>query len=117
MGLASFTIDVDELGHGHIELNGQEVAEQVAELQVRTRPGEPTIVVVRQVVGATQIDGEGIVHVQAEGLDEASTVREFLDNLDPNALEQLVLAQFASIDPPATNGEAWIRALQQLVER
>jgi hypothetical protein len=117
VGLASFHVDLDELGHGVVELNGQDVADQIAELQLVTRPGQPTVILVRQAVGAIDLEGEGIVRVIDDtdaGPDVGELVADWVGQLDPGVVEQIVLASFADVSPPATNGEAWIRAIQQL---
>lgn len=86
-GLARFSIDVDALGHGRVEVNGVDVSRQVSGVAVVSDVGAPTMVTLRHVAGTAEIAGEGIVHVTpAEG-----DVVSFLNHIDASELERRTL--------------------------
>lgn len=116
MALSEVSIDVDELGRGSIDVDGVDVGDRVEAVEVLVRPGQPSLLRVRQTPGTVAIVGQAVVHVLDEGaVDEAAVIREWLGHLDPGELERAVLASFGGLDPPATPGEAWLRALLALV--
>ena len=98
-GLAKFSIDVDALGKGKVEVNGVDVSKQVSGVAVVSEVGSPTVATLRHVAGRAEITGEGVVHVTAAEGDVVS----FLDHIDTAELERLTLErlEFGSGSPIA----------------
>lgn len=116
MALSDVTMVVDELGRGSLTVDGVEVLERLSAVEVLVQPGQPSLVRVRQTPGTVAITGAAVVHVVDEDhVDDAAVIRGWLALLDPTELERAALAAFGGLDPPATTGEAWIRALFQMV--
>lgn len=125
LAAARFKIDVDEIGRGTIEVNGEDVTARVVAWQVGGggAGGDPvapqfTSLILRLKPGSATVEGAGIVQLITEPDDDeqAATIRRWLSELDPEKVESAVLALIGSETAPTTNGEAWLAALGRMVE-
>ena len=86
-GAAKFSITTDVVGHGRVEVNGEDVSGRVTGVAVVAELGQATVVTLRHVGGTAEISGEGIVKVR----DDADSLVAFLDDIDVKELERLAL--------------------------
>lgn len=87
--LARFRAEVDAVGGGTVEVNGEPV--RVQAFTVQARVGQPPLLVLQQYAGDALIEGDGIVHVSTQGVDPTKAVVDFLNTIDAEELEQQVL--------------------------
>lgn len=108
--LARWSIDVDALGRGSIEINGEDVTDRIAEWQAVGQQGGPglTTLSVRLVPGAATITGEGVVEVALSEVDAGAVVRSWLDDIDGDEIERLALQ---NDNPHASAWDVWKTAL------
>lgn len=118
LALAQFSIDVDEVGKGRVEINGEDVSGRIVAWQVSGGAPNYTTMIVRQPPGAAKIEGQGVVQVVVDIDDEeqAAMIHSWLAGLDPQKLEEQVLEVFGSHDAPATNAEAWLLVLGRMAD-
>lgn len=90
MGLLSFSVDVDANGTARVLLDGQDVSDRIAGVNVAARPGQPPVLTLLH-AGEGPIEGEGIVRVVEEGLDQREAVLAFLSNLDAAEVDRQAL--------------------------
>lgn len=83
-----FAITVDSLGHGDMSIDGQPIPE-VDGIDVRIRPGQPTVVTLHHQADL-DLTGSGLVQSNVDQ-DPGELVAEFLDQIDPQLLEQTAL--------------------------
>lgn len=84
---AQFKVTADAVGHGTVEINGEDVSKRVAGVAVVVEVGQPTVVTLRLVPSAGELSGEGIVRV----VDEGDSVLSFLEDIDVGELERATL--------------------------
>lgn len=111
-----FSLELGPLGEGPIHVDGIDVTAQVRGVELISAPGEPTTLILRH-VGPGRIEGEGVVQVVPDDVDEQAIVIAWLEQLDPELIEAEVLNSHAWLEPPATMGAAWIQVLARLAAR
>jgi hypothetical protein len=96
--LTSFTVTAGP-GEKHVTLDGTDVSDQVQSAVVEVPGGDtiPQVTLVQH--GPVAITGTGIVTVvrQPDDGDVAAAVVEFLESIDPTALDAMVSARFTSM--------------------
>lgn len=91
--LANFAIQADPIGVARLEVNGEDVTTDVTGVDVKLRPGHPTILTVHLIGAAGSISGPGIVQVgtgAGSGVPN-TTVQDFLAGIDSARLDDEVL--------------------------
>lgn len=108
-------------GTHRLIVNGQDLSRSVsrASVHVDAGPGAATfpVVVLELRAGAAEISGPGIVQVLADDAGQAQTlaaaVAEFIEGVDPNAVDQAVLNAGMGVSP----GEAALQVIAALARR
>lgn len=82
---AKFVIVSGALGLDQLLIDGTDVTDQVQAVQVQTRPGQPTALMVHLAADGS-ITGEGIVYIQPERADGGAVAR-MVRSLDPKEID------------------------------
>jgi hypothetical protein len=116
MGLAAFRIDASNPVAPVVKVNGVDVDGIVAwRLDQASRNELPTLSLA--VVGDCVVEGEGVVHVVPDDVKDSviSAMSEFLDQIDPDTLEQAMLETF-ELHGIQKTGEAALVVLKKWVK-
>lgn len=112
-GLASIEISLGLAGGDRIIVNGHDVSRSVIRTSVHVDRGSPAfpVAVLELRQGAADISGPGIVQIlpSADGAPVvvAQAVADWLEGVDPNALDQALLNAGMGVSP----GESCLQAL------
>ena len=86
--MTAFRLFPNPVGPGTVEIDGEDVTDRVAGVQVDAAIGQATVVTLHVQAGGV-IEGEGIVQVaNPSAVDDAEIICDFLANVDPALLEQ-----------------------------
>ncbi len=86
--MTSFRLTPNPVGPGRVEVDGQDVTDNVAGVQVDAAIGQPTTVTLHVQAGG-EIVGDGVIQVVAtQPADDPEVICRFLDQVDPVLLEQ-----------------------------
>lgn len=98
--MASFKLFPNPVGPGRVEIDGEDVTDRVAGVQVDAAIGQPTVVTLHVQAGGV-IEGDGVVQVMnPTAVDDAQVICDFLDHVDPAILEDTA---FRMLGPGQTN--------------
>lgn len=111
--MARFALDLDAVGEGSIVVDDIDLTKHVHGVDLISQPGQPTTLLLR-VIGAGTITADGVLREVPDEVDEAAVIKSWLEQLDPELLEQEVLNSHSWLEPPATPGAAWIQVLRRL---
>lgn len=114
MGVSSFSIEAGLTG-SRIVVNDEDVSDRVVAATFAVgsdRRGLPTLTL--QVIGGGVIEGEGVVQVIDDTVDQRAAVRDFLANLDGETLDELVSARLQ--EEPGTFGTLALAVLKEMVQ-
>jgi hypothetical protein len=112
---AHFEIETEANGASRVVVNGADLSDQVHGLVLQAVRGQPPILRLDHVAASGPIEGDGIVQVLEEGLDQRQAVLAFLENLDGEQLEEAAtdMMSMASDARCSNMGEAFLLALKQ----
>lgn len=113
MGYAEVKAQVDALGNGTLEVNGEDVSNRVTGFTIRAARNSPTEVFVEMRPGATSFEGEGVVKVFGAEEDFLAAMDRVLAGMPAQAIEQEVLMR----DGQGSFGELFIAVLREMVQR
>ena len=86
--MTSFSLFPNPVGPGRVEIDGEDVSDRVAGVQVDAAIGQATVVTLMVQAGGV-VEGDGIVQVaNPSAVDDAAIICDFLANVDPALLEQ-----------------------------
>ena len=86
--MTSFSLSPNPVGPGRVEIDGEDVSDRVAGVQVDAAVGQPTVLTIHVQAGGV-IEGDGVVQVaNPSEIDDAEIICGFLANVDPALLEQ-----------------------------
>jgi hypothetical protein len=109
---AEFRASADTLGHGTLEINGEDWSKTASSWTLRVKPGAPTELWVETVPGATVVEGDGVVKVFGSEQDFAQAVDAFLAQVPARALEAAALERDGL---GSSIGESFIAVLREWV--
>ena len=86
--MTAFRLSPNPVGPGTVEIEGDDITDRVAGVQVDAAVGQPTVLTIHVQAGGV-IEGDGIVQVaNPSDVDDAEIICDFLANVDPALLEQ-----------------------------
>lgn len=85
--LATVEVEIDITGHGKIIVNGEDVAKQVASMNIIMASSEPTKVFIETITQGAKFKGPGIVYLKGEVLPISTVLR----SLDPSEVDKAAL--------------------------
>lgn len=105
-GIAKYRIELGPLGHGTIEVNGEDVTNKCQGVSYQAVTGQPSVLTLHHVGAEGVIEGEGIVRVTSDQPDisDADVILGFLDSVNTKALAARVLesAEYGGMNPIET---------------
>jgi hypothetical protein len=112
---AHFEIEAHANGLSRVVVNGADVSDDVRGYELRGQHGAPPVLVLYHLAASGPIEGDGIVHVVDDGMDQRGAVLAFLDNLDAEELEEQATdgMSMATDDGSTSMGGAFLAALKK----
>jgi hypothetical protein len=110
--MAEFKIQIDENGHGVVEIDGKDISRETRAFAITSAPREPTVLQLHMFSKGT-LEGDGIVEVLLP--NEGPDVREFLRGVDRQKLEERALERGGWQGQPGTMTDHYVEVLLEMV--
>lgn len=111
---AHFEIEAHANGQSRVVVNDSDVSDDIRGYELRFQHGAPPILVLYHLAAAGVIEGQGIVQVVDDGIDQRQAVVAFLDNLDGEQLQSEMFDSMSmSSEGPSSAGDAFLAVLKK----